>query len=197
MELPGRERWIAYRDRLLEALLEPAAEAPLEGTAASLPVVAQAADADDEAEAEIVAHARAAAGLGALPVVDLIGVTAVQARMLRRLAARRNLCWDRDLARHFIASLGPGLASGIVGHTVGRSVFKIIPFVGQTAGAAWSARSSTIATYAIGKAADYFLACHRAGAAAAPAALRRVHEVAARAAAARLKELVDPTAGRG
>lgn len=190
MELPGRERWIAYRDRLIDALLEPAPETSRDHGASSLPVVTAAADVDDDPEAEIVAHARAAAGLGALPVVDLIGVTALQARMLRRLADRRELCWDRELARHFVASLGPGLAGGIVGHTIGRSAFKIIPFVGQTAGAAWSARSSTIATYAIGKAADYFLACHRAGSAADPAALRRIHHLAARAASTRLTQIV-------
>lgn len=200
MDLPGRERLNAYRERLLRALLEPysddarAQDLP-EGV--SLPVAADTArlSRGEAAEREILGHARTAAALGVLPVVDLIAVTTLQARMLRRLAEIHALEWDAVLARDFIARLGPGIAGGIVGHTLGRSVFKVIPFVGQTAGAAWSARSSAISTYAIGKAAEYYLDLHAAGQTAASEALRSVHARAAGNATARVRQLIDPKKG--
>ena len=197
MDIPGRERLNAYRERLLRALLEPRSDHVREQDlpdGVQLPVAADTArlSRGEAAEREILGHARTAAALGVLPVVDLIAVTTLQARLLRRLAEVHGVEWDVDLARDFIARLGSGIAGGIVGHTVGRSVFKIIPFVGQTAGAAWSARSSAISTYAIGKAADYFLALHSAGETAAATAVRSVHARAAGNATSRVKQLIDP-----
>lgn len=198
MNIPGRELLNAYRERLLRALLDPAPDqdaAPAAGGAAMLvPLDASAAARSDAAEREILGHARTAAALGVLPVVDLIAVTGMQGRMLRRLADLRGVVWDGELARDFIARLGPGIAGGIVGHTVGRSVLKVIPIVGQTAGAAWSARSSAVSTYAIGKAADYYLCMHAAGETATAAAVRRVHAKAGTAALAKLGRLIDPDA---
>ncbi|MDX5362941.1 MAG: DUF697 domain-containing protein [Pseudazoarcus pumilus] len=197
MDIPGRERLNAYRERLLRALLDPQedhagnADAPA-GT--SLPVAADRAQTSrgESAEQEILAHARRAAALGVLPVVDLIAVTTLQARLLRRLAHLHGVEWDTALARDFIARLGPGVAGGIVGHTVGRSVLKIVPLIGQTAGAAWSARSSAISTFAIGKAADYYLGLHALGQRADAASLRSVHARAAGHATTRVRQLIDP-----
>lgn len=197
MDIPGRERLNAYRERLLRALLEPQSDHA--GTAdaavgAGLPVAAGRARSSrsEHAEQEILAHARRAAALGVLPVVDLIAVTTLQARLLRRLAGLHGIEWDIALARDFIARLGSGVAGGVVGHTVGRSVLKIVPLVGQTAGAAWSARSSAISTFAMGKAADYYLALHAAGRRAEAASLRSVHARAAGNATTRVRELIDP-----
>lgn len=197
MDIPGRDRLNAYRERLLRALLEPRsddARAEDLPDGVQLPVAVDTArlSRSEAAEREILSHARTAAALGVLPVVDLIAVTTLQARLLRRLAKLHGVEWDTALARDFITRLGPGIAGGIVGHTVGRSVFKIIPFVGQTAGAAWSARSSAVSTYAVGKAADYFLALHSAGETAASTALRSVHARAAGHATSRVKQLIDP-----
>lgn len=199
MDIPGRERLNAYRERLLRALLDPASDddpAEAMGATVQLParVDASHAHGEDLAERKILGHTRAAAALGMLPLVDLIAVTTLQARMLRMLAEVHGVEWDADLARDFIARLGPGIAGGIVGHTVGRSVFKIIPFVGQTAGAAWSARSSAISTYAIGKAADYYLRLHARGHAVSAVALKQVHARAAGSATASIKRLIDPDA---
>src|SRR5690606_23609956 len=107
MDLPGRDRLEAYRQRLLRALLDPATD---DGVEQSLPETARLpvprGDGDDRselAERDILAHTRAAAALGVLPVVDLIAVTTLQARMLRRLADLRGVEWNADLAREFIA----------------------------------------------------------------------------------------------
>jgi len=193
MPLPGREELEACRRFLLRALLEPDPE--LESRlpeAPGLPVPADAAGRADAAERDIVAHARMAATLGVLPVVDLIAVTALQARLLRRLADLHGVRWDAALAREFIARLGLGVAGGIVGHTVGRNVLKILPLVGQSAGAAWSARSSLVATYAVGKAADHFLERIAAGDEPAARTLRLIH---ARAAAEATR--IARSSGRG
>lgn len=194
MKLPGREQWIELRDRLLQALTEPAPE-NADATVAGVPVVVSApphGELEDWVEEETTAHARAAAALGALPVVDLVAVTTLQARLLRRIADLHGFEWDRELALEFVTQLGPGIAGGLVGHTVGRSAFKIIPLLGQTVGAMWGARSSTIATYAVGKSAHHFLASLSGGKRSIAADLRRVHAVAERAATARLKELMAP-----
>lgn len=199
MEIPGRDRLIAYRERLLQALLDPlpeqerAVDVP---DAVRFPVTADASASARAglAEREVLGHCRAAAALGVLPVVDLIAVTSVQARMLRRMAELHGVAWSTELAREFVALLGPGIASGMVGHTVGRTVCKMIPFIGQTAGVAWSARSSAIATYAIGKSADYYLGLRAAGQSASAAGLRQVHEAAGRSASREVKRLIDPDA---
>lgn len=194
MDLPGRDRLEAYRQRLLRALLDPATDDGVESSlpeTARLPVPrAEADDGSELAERDILAHTRAAAALGVLPVVDLIAVTTLQARMLRRLADLRGVEWTADLAREFIALMGAGVAGGIVGHTVGRSVLKIIPVIGQSAGAAWSARSSAVSTYAIGKAADYFLTLQAAGRSPEARALRQVHARAVGSATAQLARLM-------
>ena len=200
MDLPGRDFIDAYRQRLLRALLEPgevpeSGQEPERAGGSAVPVSADAAEVSDRAECAVVGHARSAAALGVLPVVDLIAVTTLQARMLRRLAELRGVHWDGELARDFIARLGPGIAGGILGHTVGRSVLKILPVVGQSAGAAWSARSSAISTYAIGKAADYFLSLHAVGRQPAASDLRQVHARAAGTAAADVKRLIGREAG--
>ena len=200
MNLPGRDRIDAYRQRLLRALLDPG-EVPESGHepgragGSPVPMSADAAELSERAEHTVAGHARSAAALGVLPVVDLIAVTTLQARMLRRLAELRGVHWDAELARDFIARLGPGIAGGIVGHTVGRSVLKVLPVVGQSAGAAWSARSSAISTYAIGKAADYFLSLHAVGRRAVAPDLRRVHARAAGTAAADVQRLIGRDAG--
>jgi uncharacterized protein (DUF697 family) len=196
MDFPGRERLNAYRERLLSALLSPTADDDSVPVTAGMPVPLDpsASSRADAAEREVLGHARAAAALGVLPLVDLIAVTSVQGRMLRRLGHLNGVTWNTELARDFVARLGPGIASGMVGHTVGRSVLKVIPFLGQTAGAAWSARSSAISTYAIGKAADYYLRLHAAGETATAAALRGVHAKAAGTAVASVKRLLDPDA---
>src|SRR5690554_5318175 len=118
MDFPGHERLNAYRERLLRALLEPEsdhARAQDMPEGVCLPVAVDAAKHShgEVAEREILNHASTAAALGVLPVVDLIAVTTLQARMLKRLADVHGVCWDAGLARDFVTRLGSGIAGGI------------------------------------------------------------------------------------
>ncbi len=110
------------------------------------------------AHPHIVGHALAAAGVGALPLVDLVGVPAVQAKLLHSLATLYGQDWDRRAISEFLGLLGAGIGVGYVARTVGRELVKFIPWWGQTVGVVWGATVSGATTYALGKAAGYYFA---------------------------------------
>jgi uncharacterized protein (DUF697 family) len=182
--------WAVYRDRLLAELfdeVDPDSESQPEQAVATssgpnLPTTADRAERDRAIDKVLVSRARAAAGLGALPLVDLVAVTALQARMLRDIAHLHGIRWTPDLARDLLGRLGPGIAGAMVGQTLGRSALKFIPLVGQTAGAAWSARSARASTYALGRAADWYLNRLASGHPIESGSLRRIHREAVEAA---------------
>ncbi|WP_164084839.1 DUF697 domain-containing protein [Pseudazoarcus pumilus] len=192
MKFPKIE-WAAYRDRLLGALFDAPSDAAVPPTAdpsASssphpVPTSAERAARDREVERVLIARSRTAAGLGALPVVDIVAVIALQARMLREIARIHDMRWTPDMARDLLGRLGPGIAGGMLGQTLGRSALKFVPLVGQSVGAAWSARSASASTYALGRAADWYLARRAGGEVIDTTELRSVH----RAAGARAREL--------
>src|SRR5690606_7682312 len=64
------------------------------------------------AHQHIVGYATTAAGLGALPVVDLVSVTAVQAKLLHSLAVLYGQSWDKRTISEFLGLLGAGVATG-------------------------------------------------------------------------------------
>lgn len=185
--------WSAYRDRLMGALFDapagdgvrPRAQPAPGERSSSVPSTAGRAERDREIERILVARSRTAAGLGALPVVDIVAVIALQARMLREIAHLHAMRWTPDMARDLLGRLGPGIAGGMLGQTLGRSALKFVPLVGQSVGAAWSARSASASTYALGRAADWYLAKKAGGEAVDTDKLRGVH----RAAGIRAREL--------
>ena len=87
------------------------------------------------AHSHIVGFALAAAGLGALPVVDLVAVSAVQAKLSHSLASLYGQRWDRSTVTEFLGLAGAGISSGYLARWLSRAVIKVIPFWGQTAGA--------------------------------------------------------------
>jgi uncharacterized protein (DUF697 family) len=105
----------------------------------------------------IVGYSLAAGAFGALPLVDLAAVPALQARMLHQLAGLYGLTWTARRSSEFLGLLGAGLALGYGLRTAGRSLTKLIPIWGQTAGAVWGAAASGSVTYALGKAACVYL----------------------------------------
>ncbi|SEQ79215.1 Uncharacterized conserved protein, DUF697 family [Nitrosomonas sp. Nm51] len=113
------------------------------------------------AHQHIVGYSTTAAGLGALPVVDLVAVSAVQAKLLHSLAVLYGQTWDKRTITEFLGLMGAGVATGYLARWAGRTVTKVIPFLGQTAGALWGASASGAATYALGKASVYFFARNR------------------------------------
>jgi uncharacterized protein (DUF697 family) len=154
---------LAYGLSALLSALETAAPA---GLVASLKdASAQAADAlSRKAHPHIVGYAAAAAAADAVPVAGAVAVPAVQSKMLHSLALIYGVEWNRKSLSEFAACLGAGAMSRLVASFGLRELAKLIPVYGQTAGAAAAAATSFAATFAIGKAACYFLAQARLGA---------------------------------
>ena len=130
---------------------------------------------DRAAHPHIVGHALAAAGVGALPLVDLVGVPTVQAKLLHGLAALYGQPWDRRMASEFLGLLGAGIGISYVARMVGRELIKFVPWWGQTVGAVWGATASGATTYALGKAAGYYFARRRWQSPVDVEALRRIY----------------------
>jgi len=110
-----------------------------------------------EFNAHILGFAFAAGASDALPIVGVVAVPAVQAAMLRQLAKLHGAHWDRRAYAEFAGALGAGTLVRTASTFGLRQLIKLIPVYGQTAGAAAAAAASFAATYAMGKAASYFL----------------------------------------
>lgn len=148
---------------------------------------------DRAAHPHVVGHALAAAGVGALPLVDLVGVPAVQANLLRVLAKLYKQDWNVQMASEFLGLLGAGIGIGYLARTAGRELIKFVPWLGQTVGAVWGATASGATTYALGKAAGYYFASRRRQAPVDTEALRRIYAEALANGASFLK---GPAGGR-
>jgi uncharacterized protein (DUF697 family) len=118
------------------------------------------------ANATILGFAVAAGASDALPVAGVVTVPVLQAAMLRQLAQIHDIGWDRRSYAEFIAALGTGTLVRTASTFGIRQLVKLVPVYGQTIGATVAAAASFAATYAIGKAASYYLAQRRRGAAA-------------------------------
>jgi uncharacterized protein (DUF697 family)/predicted GTPase len=140
------------------------------------------------AHQHIMGYSLTAAGLGALPVVDLVAVSAVQAKLLHGLAELYEQPWNKQIISEFLGLIGLGIASGYLARSLGRALVKFIPFVGQTIGVVWGASSSGATTYALGKAAVYFFARHKKGLNVDAATLRQIYADALAHGAILLKE---------
>ncbi len=140
------------------------------------------------AHQQISGYALAAAGLGALPVVDLVAVSAVQAKLLHSLAILYGQRWDKSTLTEFLGLMGAGIASSYLIRLLSRAVVKVIPFWGQTVGAVWGASSSGATTYALGKAAIYFFVRRKDGLNVDPEALRHIYAAELERGASILKE---------
>jgi uncharacterized protein (DUF697 family) len=117
-----------------------------------------------QADPLIMGHAAAAAGGDLVPVAGAVAVSVIQARLLQRLAAIYGIAWDRRVFGEFAAALGSGVAVRLMAGLGIRQLLKFVPIYGQTAGLAVSAATSFAVTYALGKAAVYFLSKRRIGA---------------------------------
>ncbi|QGU31574.1 YcjF family protein [Thermochromatium tepidum] len=129
---------------------------------------------DRAAHPHILGYTLAAAGLGALPGVDLAGVPLIQAKMLQSLAALHGQTWDRRSILEFLGLLGAGFGFSYGARMAGRTLIKLVPYLGQTLGAVWGASASGATTFALGKAAAYYLRRRNLGLSTEARALRRV-----------------------
>lgn len=113
--------------------------------------------------AEILWYAGAAGTSDLAPVVGTLSVPAIQAAMLRALARRYGLAWNRARVAEFSLALGAGAALRYGGSHLLRQALKLIPVYGQSAGAAGAGTLSFAATYALGRAAAYYLHRSKSG----------------------------------
>jgi len=157
----GLEPHAYGRDALLETLIA-AAPSAVAMALAELPSSAAASAADDY-NAHILGFALAAGASDAVPLAGAVAVPMVQAAMLRQLSRLHDVRWNRRAYAEFAAALGAGTLVRTASAFGVRQLIKLIPVYGQTAGAAAAAAASFAATYAMGKAANYFLGRRRQG----------------------------------
>lgn len=142
------------------------------------------------AHQHIVGYSLTAAGLGALPAVDLVMVTTLQAKLLRDLAKLYGQSWNKQTTIEFFSLLGTAITSSYFVRMIGRTLTKLIPGVGQTVGAVWGASASAATTYALGKAAVYFFTQRQNGLNINPDLLRKAYADALEASASLLKQRI-------
>lgn len=113
----------------------------------------------------VMGHAMAAAGsdLVPIPVAGAIAASTIQARMLSQLGRLYGIAWDRRAYTELTAAIGAGTAARVAAGMGLRQLAKFLPVYGQTAGAAAAATASFAVTYALGKAAIYYLHGRRIG----------------------------------
>lgn len=116
------------------------------------------------AHARILRYAVAAAAGDLVPLAGLLAVPGVQAGLLHNLAQLYGVEWDRRVAAEFAGALGTGTVVSALGGFGLRQLAKMIPVYGQTVGAAAASAASFAATYALGKAAVYYLSRRHLGA---------------------------------
>lgn len=160
----------------LEALWEGIESVSSLGLRARLQADAGIRDAFAEsAHPHIVGYALAAAGMGALPLVDLALVPALQMKMLHTLGSIYQRPWTTRTISEFFGALGAGFFGELVLRWMGRSLVKLVPAWGQTLGAVWGASTSGALTFALGKAAVFYLSRQGEGVPIDSASLRKVY----------------------
>ncbi len=106
---------------------------------------------------EVLWYASATGGTDAIPVVGLVSVPMIQAKMLHGLANQYGVTWNKRAMTEFIAILGTGFTAQYFSKLGIRQLIKLIPGYGQTAGSATAAVFSFCSTYAIGRVACKYM----------------------------------------
>ena len=125
---------------------------------ASAPV-AQSSDAADELPLvvkqdidEVIrkrVYGSLALGLAPIPLLDFVGIGAIQVELVHTLAKRFNVPFRKDLAKTLIISLVGGIVPvGLAGPVA--SVLKFIPVIGYTTSAVSMSLLGGASTYAVG-----------------------------------------------
>jgi uncharacterized protein (DUF697 family) len=98
-------------------------------------------------------YAAMALGLAPIPLVDLVGLTAVQIELVRALAKKYEVPFKGNRVKSLVGSLVGGiLPVGIA--PLFASLIKSVPFIGFTTGAASMCILGGASTYALGKVFD-------------------------------------------
>jgi uncharacterized protein (DUF697 family) len=122
----------------------------------------------------IVGYASAAAAADLVPLAAVVAVPAVQGKLLHALARVHGLTWSRRRSLEFAGALGVGALTRYAAGFGIRQLAKLVPAYGQTIGATAAAAVSFTTTFALGKAADYYLARASTGSEASTAEIKEV-----------------------
>jgi uncharacterized protein (DUF697 family) len=167
VDLTRPEDHLAPHDYGLDALTEAIAIVAPAGMLSALSAMPgfKADPRQRSADPIVMGHAMAAGGsdLVPIPVAGTIVATTIQARMLSQLARLYGTDWDRRAYVELSAAIGAGTLARVAAGVGLRQLAKLLPVYGQTAGAAASAAGSFAVTYALGKAAVYYLHGRRLG----------------------------------
>lgn len=162
-----------------------ALHAELEQILPSVAIYLHAAEATTAEEAEfarnralVLGYAGSATAGGALPLVGLFSVPGLQLAMLTALAKRYDVEWDRSALAKFAATLGAGVVGSQALGLGARELAKLVPVFGQTVAPVVSAGWSGAATWALGRAAGYYLYYARENRPVDEAALREIFAAA-------------------
>ncbi len=90
-------------------------------------------------------------GVVPVPIIDLLGITAVQVKMLKKLSDHYDIPFSEHKVKNIVGSLLTGLGSVGIGGAVAMSVFKLIPFMGHLAGAVAIPVAAGALTHTTGK----------------------------------------------
>ena len=105
----------------------------------------------------VIRYATLAGVADAAPVVGAVAVPSIQAALLRALGSQYGIDWTSDRMRDFSLALGLGALTRFGGSYLARQAAKLVPGFGQTVGAAAASSISFTMTYALGRAAAYYL----------------------------------------
>ncbi|WP_199671174.1 YcjF family protein [Salinibius halmophilus] len=106
---------------------------------------------------EVLWYAGVAGGSDIFPVVGLVSVPSIQAKMLHSLGQQFGVEWGKREYGELIGALGAGFGIQYSAHLGLRQLTKLIPAYGQTIGAASAAAISFSTTYALGRVAAKYL----------------------------------------
>ncbi len=98
-------------------------------------------------------HVWASIGIGLVPIplVDMVGLTAIQLNMVRKIAKAYELPFIRDKVKNVVGSLVGSAIPTAAGAPLAASIAKSVPVIGWTAGAIAMPVIAGAATYAVAK----------------------------------------------
>ncbi|MBO1520318.1 YcjF family protein [Oceanisphaera pacifica] len=105
---------------------------------------------------EVLWYATGASFTDLFPLVGLVSVPAMQAKMLHSLAKHYEVPWNTRGFAELIGVLGTSFSTQYGVKLGARQLVKLIPVYGQTLGAATAAAVSFGTTYGLGRAACYY-----------------------------------------
>lgn len=105
----------------------------------------------------VLFYAGLAGSTDVAPLIGAVSVPTTQLAMLRELGAHYGIEWDHKTAAAFLGAMGAGIGARFAASYGLRQLAKLIPVYGQTVGAVASGSVSFATTFALGRAAAYFL----------------------------------------